>query len=385
MATVGGTRFRTAALLRHFSIAAAILSPAARATAADPTPQELAAKLRETLTGLHTIEMEYRQEIVSETGENGRETISRTLNWLADGERGRIAAFTDGEMSGWWGFDGRHGYRVGFRPNEPGVPREIITATTPPAVLTIEYTPAYWLGLKVSEIGDSLTLDRLLAGEGLLENEETSIVGEETWEGLPVFRVKLGERMSQNSGLWTHTAVICPGRDGLPVEIIVAPSEINPLAERINRVTGPFRFTVSEFREVHDEALQKTRWLPWRMSLKNKLCEWKIDVTLARVNHSIPAGEFDPPPPQPGTNLIDETVPGRQRQVTVYMPEIALARQANDLVAAVRPETPATADVAAAVAVPPNPGRWGRIAAWAGSFLLLAAGLVYAYRSLRTG
>ena len=355
----GFTRSRTAALFCGLSVAAAVFSAGSPSPAADPTPQELAARLRETLTGLHTIEMEYRQTQTF----NGR-TTTNECEWLRSGDKLRLIYHAGELPGGWWSFDGQYGHSVNYFPDRETEIRGISKTLTPPTGLDF-YSPADWLGLRLYGL-PSVDLADLLA------QPQARIVATETFGAVPAYRVDLGEHQTEVHGTWTWTAVICPGRDSLPVDISCEPADGNPDSERLGNAIGSVRFLVLDFYEVHDAALQRTRWLPQRMRRETKLAVHELEASVSRVNHEVSKTAFVPRP-QPGTELIDNTVPG-DRKVRVYKPEAALTQQAADLAKEVRPPTtPAEAAVARA----PDASLWTTIALWSGAFCLLSAAVVY--------
>ncbi|MGC1274920.1 MAG: hypothetical protein WBC44_14535 [Planctomycetaceae bacterium] len=370
MATAGGTCLRTAALLSHFSIAAAILSLASPATAADPTPQELAARLRETLTGLHTIEMEYRESTSNQFGDKPSNTFINEYEWIRDGQRQLLVRKEGDFAAGQWSFDGNYGFSVGYRKGQPDTAREITKSRSVPWQLNNQYTPAFWMGLRLSELNENLA--------ELLLDPQARVTGSELRGDLKLYRVDLGTHGDEASDPWSWSVSLCPDRDGLPVEIIRTPAANHPDRKRLEELIGETSFVVTEFRAIRDHALQRDRWVPWNMRLEMAKSTWTLDMVLARVNHDVSPERFVPQPGA-GTFAIDETTPGR-RSVRVNLPQEARSQRAQDLIEEVRAPS---ATPRPAVAAPPDSGRWSRRAAWGGAILLFVAAVTYFRRSWR--
>ncbi|MGC1273967.1 MAG: hypothetical protein WBC44_09685 [Planctomycetaceae bacterium] len=351
--------------LPHALIAVAVLGLTHPARAADPTPQDLAAQLRETLTGLHTIEMQYFE---SQTFDE--RTTKGEREWLKSGERLRLIARPGELPRGWWSFDGRYGHNVNYVPGKDGEIRGISKTSTRPAALDMS-TPADWLGMRLRGLPSVSLAD-------LLDAPQARIVATESFGDLAAYRVSLGEQDSKINGRWSWTAVVCPERDGLPVEISREPAKSNEQFQQL----GITRLVVDDFYEVHDDALERTRWLPQRMRLESSLSTMDLEVTLSLVNHDIQQVAFVPEP-QPGTQLIDDTVPGA-RKVRVYKPEEALAEQAAELAAAANAKgvpPVATSTSPGVTAAPPSNSLWATIGLYGGAVCLLAAAFVYFWRS----
>lgn len=272
--------------------------------------------------------------------------------------------------SGWWSFDGRHGYSVEYVPGRPQEMRGILLTSSPPQMLDLMYSPPNWLGLHVRT-------DPAVALTDMLTGGQARVTEIEEYEGSPAYRVDLGVHEKAAEGPWSWSAVVCPSRDGLPVEISSAPADTNPDHDRLSDTLGRVRFLVTEFQEVEDSALRRKRWMPRKMTLEVGNTRWELEASSVSVNHVIPAGAFVPKP-QPGTEMIDDTVPGKRR-VRTYKPEAALARRAEMLADQARngPVPPSSSPVAS----PPDPMFWSRIAMWGGALSLLGAAVFFIVRS----
>lgn len=328
--------------------------------AADPAPTEIAAKLRETLTSLHTLEFEYRRTV---TRANGETFVNEGCKWLRSGELVQLTIPPGGLPGGQWAFDGRRSYKVGWDRERAGFPNHIITGVTPPWQLQTHLTPDLWLGLRLKGPPGTIA-DHLAKNQG-------RVTGEDLWGGLQVYNVELGAfGGGENALKWT--AVLCPARDWLPVRITGQPLKQNSSA------AGP-AFNVKEFRVVEDGLLRTQKWVPWSMDYEMAGLHEVLEVTAVRINPAVPV-KLAVAKPQPGTQLIDETIPGA-RKVKAYMPNEAMKRHAvavaHDL-ASRRPQGAAGAD--SAVARPPDLNRKWVVVRWAGAVALLAAAVVYFYR-----
>ena len=334
---------------------------AAPRAAAEPSLRALTAQLQETITGLGTVELEY--EYVH--GPEGKLKKNR-CQWVADGRKRLLVTYPGDLPQGWESFDGRFGYRATWDPEQPGFMRNVAKFDTLP-IATTAYTPEYWLGLRLSrELDDGLV--------ALLGRKESKLAGDDTWNGLATHRVDLGVH-PKRSGPWRWTATLCPGRDGLPVEITSEAAETHPKFEELRDRRGTVRFAVDEFRLVRDETLARDRWIPWVMRLDIGRTRHLLHVDSARINHEVPKATFVPAP-MPGTTLINRSSTGAQT-VAVHRPREAVARQAGILAKAVAPPTTASSAVAQ------QPSADGIFAAlrWLGASAVLVAALLFVWRS----
>lgn len=338
------------------------------ASGAEPTLADLASQLRETLSGINTVEMHYRQTL---SGQGP--AVTSNCEWIRDGDKTRLIMHAGELPGGWWSFDGRHGYSIEHFANRPQDMRGILKTSSAPEMIGQMYAPGDWLGLRLATDPPAVLTDLVAQGQ-------SRIAAAETFDGLPAYRLDLGVHDRPAEGAWAWSAVVCPGKDGLPVEISCVPSETNPDFKRLSSLVGRVRFAVSEFRSVNDSALHRERWLPWKMSLEIAATKWDLEASSARVNHVIPAAAYVPQP-QPGTEIVDITVPGK-RKVRIHKPEAGLAKQVAALAKETR-ESPAAAPGRGPVASPPDPMFWPRTTFWAGALCLFAAAVVYVVHSRR--
>lgn len=354
------------------------LAPA-RSPAAEPTIEELAAQLRETLTGLHSIEARYRKTyVVRETNQ----TYVNDCLWIIDGAREKLFEGPSKEgqplPNEWLSFDGRFGYQVVMKGDFPA---QINKSSIPPKRIKSMSVAACWLGLVLREF-DGTLID-------LLDRGTARVTGREDWNGLPAYKVDFGTHGTPLAGPWRYVAVLCPGRDGLPVEITAKFDADHPDAARHPQVASLSRaatntYTVSEFLQANDAALGTVRWFPAKMKMRRDDSSASTDLEMqsVRINHPISAAIFAPPTPLPGTVVADESVPGK-RTVTRHEDKKAMTARATALAREVGAATRASPTEHAVGTEQPNSRRLLYFFRWGGTGILVFAGVLFVFRSLR--
>lgn len=342
------------------------------ARSADPSVEDLAARLRETLTGLHTIEASFLRTVRNDEGG----VFVNECHWLSDGGRFKFVADPNtsgaGLSNAWISFDGRTGHTV---TRKGDFPKQITKVSGIPEQFRSVSTPSRWLGLTLNET-DGTILD-------LLESGKASVIAAESWNGLPAYRVDLGTHETRLAGPWRYTALLCPDRGGLPVEIECRLGDQHPSAEKRGLIAATL-YTVTEFEPVSDQTLGVQHWFPWKMQRSDHRVTQTLEMTEVRINGPVSKSAFTPPAPQPGTWVVDESVPGRRTE-RMYEDKKWLAERAPALTQEIQTNIRSAADPkGAAVARRPGAGWLSRTAPWLGAGALVLAGALYAVRSLRT-
>lgn len=340
------------------------------AIAAEPSQEVtlvvLRGQLKETLSALDRMRVRYRM-----TSTYKGKSLHIDCDWIRDGARGRVVATRDGLPSEWHSFDGKFGYSIGWHPDRPHFPREINKTSAPSEFLDTNFSPDNLLGVQL--VARDLDLSILLDGQ------QARIVKTETKDGLVRCLVDLGVHQDQFGKSWHFTAVLAPGRDGLPVEFTTDIRGIDPEAEQIRKFMGSRVCTIEEFRQVHDSTLNRDAWFPFRGQLTMKESSIKIEVMEAVLNPPVEDSLFVPEP-QAGTKLIDDTIPSR-RVVQIHQPEIAAAEEADRMAKELRDMPKTSKPHIRAVALPANPYLVWSWLRWVGAIALLVIGAVYAWRS----
>ncbi len=330
------------------------------------TTRDIGGRLRETLSALDTVRMRYRLTATRK----GVAPFERDVEWLASGNRRKLTSRLGDAPFSWHSFDGHRSYEVSFKPGEPAHVERIVKTNALPDGLKHAQTPAFWIGLQVfgrtGTLADAVTDGRAKVGV------------EETLEGLRVVRIDLGEHERHPGNSWHYEAVLATDRDWLPLELIARPSKSNVKNDQLRDEVGEYKFTVSDFRLVRDQALDRDCWVPWRMQMHMNLVDLDIQVDSAMVNQSVSDREFLPPQPAPDTYIVDDTIPGR-RSVTIHSPKAALADQAAVLAREVQLPVSSTGNLVEAI--PPSSGWLTRLAFWTGATTLLGAAVVYTFRN----
>lgn len=339
-------------------------------SAAESSPEvtldSLREQLKETLSSLDRMRVHYRM-----TATNKGKAIQIDCDWVRDGTRGRVVATRDGLPSEWHSFDGKFGYSIGWHPDRPEFPREINKTSGPSEFLVSNFSPDNLIGVRLVARDLNLSI--------LLDDQQARLVKTETKDNLVRCLVDLGVHQDQFGKSWHFSAVLAPGRDGLPVEFTTTAHGDDPESEQIRNRVGPRVCTIEEFRQVHDSTLNRDAWFPFRGQLVMKESSYKIEVMEAVLNVPVEDSLFVPVP-QAGTKLIDDTTPNR-RVVQVHQPEIAAAEDSDRIAKELHARPQLSKSDLHAVALPANPYLLWSWLRWVGAIALLAIGAVYAWRS----
>lgn len=340
------------------------------ASAAESSPEvtldSLRGQLKETLSSLDRMRVRYRM-----TATYKGKALQIDCDWIRDGARGRVVVTRDGLPSEWHSFDGKIGYSIGWHPDRPEFPREINKTSAPSEFLVSNFSPDNLIGVRLVARDLDLSI--------LLDDQQARIVKTETKDGLVRCLVDLGVHQDQFGKSWHFSAVLAPGRDGLPVEFMTTAHGDDPESEQVRNRVGPRVCTIEEFRQVHDSTLNRDAWFPFRGQLTMKESSVKIEVMDAVLNVPVDDSLFVPVP-QAGTKLIDDTTPNR-RVVQVHQPEIAAAEEAERMAKELRDMPKSSKSDIHAVALPANPYLVWSWLRWVSVVALLVIGAVYAWRS----
>jgi hypothetical protein len=348
---------------------------APRTSAAEVTLDTLRSQLRETLSGLQTIEMHYRRtQLFKESPTANEHRHVSNCEWVRDGSRVRFVRHADDLPGIWSSFDGKSGYQVTWDTSRQDFPTQITKLPSIPESLEYDYLPDQWIGLKLPDC------DRTL--QHLLDGPDSKLIGRVDKGELVVYEVDLGVHRKIRGDPWNWRVWLCPDRDGLPVELQAAPADNHPEYERVMRLMGVQQFQIAEFRRVTDESLERERWLPTRFSLKLALSSFDHEATLVRVNRQLPDGLFIPAP-QAGTRMVDVSASGR-KTTWIHEPEKAIANLVEQVAQDVKSQSANASSERNVVARPADWSPLYRALRWIGAFLLLGVGVVYAVASLRS-
>lgn len=335
------------------------------AQAEEPTLESLRSQFKESMSALVRLKLNY---LLTSVGNNQTNQFENSL--VMDGDRQQCSSSLAGKRMAWDSYDGKYGYSVGWHHERPDFPREIIKTSSPSEFLLSNYTPLSFLGVRL--VASDLNLS------SLIDDSQARLVKTETHDGNVRCHIDFGEHQDQYQKKWRFTAILAPNRDGLPVSITATLLGNEPAIVQERNVLGSPIYAVDEFQQIHDNTLNRMAWFPMRGSLKFKSSSYQFEVREVVLSPSIENSLFSPTP-QPGTKLIDDTIPNR-RKVEVFQPELALQavvdQHATNL--AVNPTGKQ------AVAAPKDWFLvWNRLR-WGGAILLVICGAIYAWSSRRT-
>jgi hypothetical protein len=293
-------------------------SPAGTTTA-QPSLDEIRARLREQLTSIRSIWCEYRVRSAADYGEDPADWPLYLWAQQDDKILHRVFPHQPSSMDGkwleeWQSYDGKAGYHVIFDEYEAGAPYIVHRWSFEPRDLNTRLVPANHLGLVIR--GSTSTLAQLIQGPDVRFEAPipVRVSGHDCW------LLDLGP-YDLSGTFENHLRVFLDAQlDYLPRQIESIPKRIvdpalRPGAEdyRVQPGEEMWQIGIEDFMQVEDQAFQTKRWFPRRMLHSMQMT---AVVETVRLNEPIPDEEFVPAMPA-GTLLIDNPDSPQSRRTIV--------------------------------------------------------------------
>lgn len=357
--------------MRSLTPAACILFVLALASGdsadADEAVDRIRARYREAVSSIRSLQANFEL-----TNTHPQGTFVKRGKWVSDGVK-RLSVVDEGTLGrSWAAFDGQFGYVVGYDPESPNFPRSIAKQASIPEVLEQAYDIQCWLGVKLLDSNADLAT--------LLASSESRVVETIERDGGAAVRVDLGTHPSTDTAHFHWQALFSEQFDGLPVEYRYDVAGDDKQAKVLRRKAGTITWTVRRFERFRDPLQQIDRWLPVDMEsvVGGADVKWLLKLSDVRLNSSTSSVTYVPTP-EPGTQMMDDSVPGKHT-VVVHRADEALRTRADE---SARQTVQEQQQQPKAIASPSSGVAWWSVLRWCGSLVLLVVAAVYAWKSLR--
>jgi hypothetical protein len=302
----------------------------------------LVSQYLEQLSSLRSISTKYRLSSHSAKGHKFSEVYAYDRMESTES----VKKYRDGKEVSWQATDGTRAYSTARDPHDPDFIASVVITSSSRLPIGAPYSPLLWLGYRM--YGVDGTVLEAYPGMGQLPRDLSER------DGRSALHLKLGPSQSleftQDVALW-----LSADHGGLPMEWNI---EYPPLADGQPNprgvALGMIVLAVQEYRTIHDELLDQPRWFPWKMTAKQRLSEFTVEVLEARWNPPLDPQSLIPKG-APASRIVDKTAPGdpvirynsvaaaHARQKKQLERAIELAKASEQRGATNRPNPPASA------------------------------------------